>query len=244
MRIAICDDERSCLEHVYTIALQYADARKDKNISVTTFSHAEDLLEAAERAGGFDVYILDIVMPFMNGITLGLRLRDAGYDGKIVYLTSSEEYALDSFRVRAFHYMIKPCTPHDFFHTLDEAIASIEVKRDKHVLVKSKERTVKLTFHSILYAELAKRSVLYHLTDGRTIESLSLRTNFSDAVSELSADRRFAPCGVGMIVNMDHITEIGNESVVFSDTETLFLGTKACRKLRGLWNDFLFDTEE
>lgn len=244
MRIAICDDESICLEHVLTIAKQYAAERKEKNIAIYPFSQAEDLLEAAEKTGGFDIYILDIVMPFMNGIIIGTKLRDAGYDGKIIYLTSSEEYALDSFKVKAFNYMIKPCQSNEFFKTLDEAIASIETKKDKSIVIKAKDRNIKLTFHSILYAELAKRAIVYHLADGRSIETVSLRTNFSDSIAELLADKRFTLCGVGMAVNMDHIAEISNETVVFDNTEQAFLGTKNCRKLRNAWNEFLFDTED
>ena len=74
MRIAICDDESICLEHVLTIAQQYTAERKEKNIAIYPFSQAEDLLEAAEKTGGFDIYILDIVMPFMNGIIIGTKL--------------------------------------------------------------------------------------------------------------------------------------------------------------------------
>ena len=83
MRIAICDDEAICLSQVAAVADEY---NKDKGISFDTFSHPEDLLEAAEKIGGYDIYILDVIMPSLNGIELGLKLRDAGYDGKIIYL--------------------------------------------------------------------------------------------------------------------------------------------------------------
>ena len=240
MKIAICDDESRCLDHVHTIAKHYVSERTEKHIALSVFSHAEDLLEAAEKIGGFDIYILDIVMPGMNGISLGVKLRNAGYDGKIIYLTSSEEYALDSFKAKAFHYMIKPCKTEEFFQTVDEAIASIEIKKDKSIVIKAKERSVKLPFNSILYAELAKRAIVFHLMDGKTVETVSLRTNFSDSIAELLADKRFALCSAGMAVNMDHITEIANETVVFVNNQQAFLGTKNCRKLRNTWNEFLF----
>lgn len=240
MKIALCDDVSSCLEQVHAIARDYAKERPEKNISVSAFSHPEDLLEAAEKIGGFDIYILDIIMPGMNGITLGVKLRDAGYDGKIIYLTSGEEYALDSFRVKAFHYLLKPIRREAFFETADEAIAAISVKKDKSIVVKSKERSVKLTFDSIMYAELSKRAVIYHLVGGKSVETMSLRASFSDAVADLLADSRFVLCGAGMAVNMDHITEVGSEEIVFGDTYRPFLGKKACRELRGAWNEFLF----
>lgn len=244
MKIAICDDESRCLEQALVIAHDYAAQRKDKNISFLSFSHAEDLLEAAEKNGGFDVYILDVVMPGINGIRLGIKLRDLGYDGKIIYLSSSEEYALDSFKAKAFHYMIKPCQKDEFFQIVDEAIAAIAVKKDRSTVVKTKDRIVKLHFNQIVCIELVKRIAVYHLTDGKTVESISLRTNFPDAVADLLLDRRFTLCGAGLLVNMDHITEIGTEQIVFGDSHRAFLGKKACRDLRSAWNDFLFGEEE
>ena len=106
MRIAICDDEAVCIEQVRTIAEQYAAGRSDRNFVLESFTHPDDLLEAAEKIGGYDIYILDIIMPDTNGIDLGASLREAGYDGKIIYLTASEEYSLAAFRVRAFDYLI------------------------------------------------------------------------------------------------------------------------------------------
>lgn len=244
MKIAICDDEARYLDQVSLVANEYIDKRKDKQISLHTFSHPEDLLEAAEKAGGYDIYILDIVMPGINGIQLGIRLRNYGYDGKIIYLTSSEEYALDSFKVKAFDYLIKPICKEVFFDTVDEVIKAISVKKDKSIIVKTKERSIKLTFDSIMYADISKRCVVYHLSDGKTVESMSLRTNFSDAVSDLLADSRFVLCGASMAVNMDHITEIENEAVVFGKTYRSFLGKKACRELRNNWNEFLFNWED
>lgn len=243
MKIAICDDEASCRAQAMAAAEQYVEKNKDKNISFTPFSHPEDLLEAAEKCGGYDIYVLDIVMPGMNGIALGLKLREAGYDGKIIYLTSSEEYSLDAFRVKAFDYILKPITDESFSRAIDEAAAQIAEKKDKYVLVKSKERSVKLTCESIMYAALNRRSISYYLVGGRVVESVSLRGTFSDAMAELLADRRFCLCSVGMVVNLDHITEIENEAVVFGNTYRPFLGEKYCRKLRNVWSNYLFDGE-
>lgn len=241
MRIAICDDEARCLEQVTAIAGQYVRDRKDKKITVSTFSHADDLLEEAEKIGGFDIYILDIVMPDMNGIQLGMQLRDMGYDGKIIYLTSSEEYALDSFKVRALNYIIKPITEKDFYAAVDEAVELLYEKKEKHILVKAKERSVKLPLDSIMYAELSKRVVTYYLENGTAVESTTLRTTFTDAVAELLADRRFVLCGAGMAVNLDHVTSVEGEAVTLGENHRIFLAKKTCRELRMSWSKYLFE---
>lgn len=244
MRIAICDDEQICLSQVSTVAKEYEQERNDRCVIFEVFSHPEDLLEAAERKGGYDIYILDVIMPSMNGIELGVKLRDAGYDGKIIYLTSSEEYSLDAFRVRAFDYIIKPIRKEAFYKAVDEAVASISEKKDKLLLVKTKDRSVKLTFESIMYAELNKRAVCYYLVGGRTVESLTLRTTFSEAMAELVADKRFMMTGQSMVVNLDHVTEVEADAVVFGSTYRALLGEKNCRKLRTVWSKYLFDEEK
>lgn len=65
-----------------------------------------------------NIYVLDIVMPGTNGIKLGQKLREAGYNGKIIYLTSSEEYPLDAFKVKALNYIIKPITEKVFYEAM------------------------------------------------------------------------------------------------------------------------------
>ena len=240
MRIAICDDEAICLSQVAAVADEY---NKDKGISFDTFSHPEDLLEAAEKIGGYDIYILDVIMPSLNGIELGLKLRDAGYDGKIIYLTSSEEYSLDAFRVKAFDYIIKPIRKEAFYKAVDEAVSAISQKKDNTLIVKAKERSDKLTYDSIMYAEFNKRVISYYLVGGRVVESMTVRTTFSQAMADLLADKRFTACGQSMVVNLDHVTEVENTAVVFGTSYRPFLGEKLCRKLRDTWAEYLFGQE-
>lgn len=244
MRIAVCDDEAFCIEQYRSAAEQYAATHTDRSVDFDYFSHPDDLIEAAERICGYDIYILDIVMPDMNGIALGKKLREAGYDGKIIYFTSSEEYSLDAFRVRAFNYLIKPISTDTFCRAIDEAASQISKKKYKYLLVKAKDRRIKLTYDSIMYIELNHRTITYYLVGGRVVESISLRGTFADAMSELLCDKRFNLCRVGMVVNLDHITEIENEAVIFGTTYRPFLGVKYCRKLRRVWFNYIYAEQE
>lgn len=240
MRIAICDDEPFCLDKIQTIAAEYTQRRKNQNIVLDTFLHPDDLLEAAEKIGGYEIYILDVIMPNIDGIELGTRLRNAGYTGKIIYLTSSKEFSLDAFRVRAFDYLIKPVDRDAFFKTVDEAIAGISETKPKAMLVKTREKTVKLSFDSIMYVQNENRAVCYYLADGRALESTTLRTTFAEAVAELLEDRRFYLCGQSMAVNLDHIMEMESDAVVFKNG-CQAMSERNCRKLRGVWSDYLFN---
>lgn len=228
MRIAICDGDVSCLEQTRRAAASCVGSA----VTIDPFSHPEQLLEAAEKSGGYDLYILETLLPGMNGISLGGRLRESGCGGRIIYLTTTPDYALDAFRVRAFDYLLKPLCAHTFARTLDEAIGK---KTAPGLPVRSGDSILKLEFDAIVCAERNRRTVSYHLPNGQVVESNTLRGSFSAAIAPLLADKRFALCGASMVVNLDHITEMGHGTVVFGNTHRVFLGEKHYRKLRQAW---------
>jgi len=109
VKIAICDDETLCQKQILNLAKEYAQKNNYLDLSISTFSNGEDVLEAARKFGGFELYILDILMPGMDGVTLGKALREAGFDGKIIYLTFS------SFRepsISYFYIFMFKCITH------------------------------------------------------------------------------------------------------------------------------------
>ena len=243
VRIAICDDEALFRTELLAMTKEYSEQYTGQHIELAAFSSAEDLLEAAKKIGGFDAYLLDIVMPFMNGIELGVELRKQGYDGKIIYLTSSEEYAIESFKARPFDYILKPFEKAALFATLDEALESVFTQKHRSIIVRTQESSIKLNLDSILWAELNHRTVTYHLNGGKTVESVQIRTTFAEAVQELTADQRFVLCGAGMVANLQHITAVETEALVFKHAFRAWLGKKACREIRSVWYDYTFDGE-
>lgn len=84
----------------------------------------KNIINHVDEHGGFDLYILDCIMPGMNGIELGAALRMRDDMGFLIYLTTSPDFALDSYRVDAFDYLLKPVRSELFFQSLDKAYRS------------------------------------------------------------------------------------------------------------------------
>ena len=89
MRIAVCDDEKRYREKIVNLIQEYEKIRQNYSFTVSAFSSAKALLNFKAEHGGFDLYILDILMPEMSGIRLGSALREQGDEGMILYLTTS-----------------------------------------------------------------------------------------------------------------------------------------------------------
>ena len=243
MRIAICDDSEATRRQICSLVQEYCSKHPEHNFTLCSFSQGSDLLAAIHTGSDFDIYLLDIVMPGMNGIDLGIALRQLTPHSLIIYLTTSQEYALDSYRVRALNYLLKPVSQTQLWGTLDEALHFLTPKKEKYFIVKTKESSVRIAYSDILYAELSHRAVNYHLEYGRIIKSTTLRMPFPDAMQELLSDPRFVLCGQSMVANLSHLTMVENDALIFEDTYKAYLGVKLCREIRSIWSDFWLQKE-
>ena len=242
LKIAVCDDDMICRSQIISLLNEYIKQNSNRNITVSEFANAENLLDAINKSCEFDAFILDVVMPGMNGIELGVELRRQGVKGKIIYLTSNDEFAIDSYKAKATNYILKPVAESELFNTLDDIAEHISSK-EKSFIVKTSEGITRLSYEKIVYAELVRKAIVYHLADGSTLESTTIRTGFSKAVEELLCDNSFFLCGSSMLVNLYHVSSVKKDSLVFRNENILFLPKSACLDVRSAWIDFWFKEE-
>ena len=126
LRIALCDDEENQLNQAAAMLNAYLISRPDLSGQVELFHGGSSLLARMEEVGGFDLYVLDILMPELSGIDTGRRLRALGDGGDIIYLTSSNDFAADSYDVHAFFYLLKPVNEGKLFQVLDAAVENLK----------------------------------------------------------------------------------------------------------------------
>lgn len=238
LNIAICDDE-VCYRKLVMRLIEKYNTERNCNLSVTPYEHDSKLLEDAKQNGFYDAYILDVVMPGMNGIELGHTLRAMGFNGKILYLTSSKEYAIDAFKVKAYNYILKPIESEEFFFALDDAFEISSAQASSGIVVKSTQGNIVITPENVLYACLDKRAISYYLTNGQIIHGRTIRVPFSEAVQDLLQKPFFTVCGVSIIVNLEHIRIIEDNSVIFQNNDKLFIPKRAVKKLLADWKAFL-----
>ncbi len=238
LKIAICDDEEKYREEMQTSLSEYQATWEGDEIRAFFFSSGRELLSEIDEIGAFDLYILDIVMPNMGGIELGLGIRERDEQGKIVYLTSTEEFAVRSYRVRAFDYLLKSCEKHMLFDVLNRVLEEISICKKQFVMVKTSDETLKISHDEILYAELSHRSLIWYLTDGRILKSVTVRIPFAEAIGSLLGDERFFMCGASLVINLFHVTSVEKDAVVFQKSKRLYTPKSACSSIRSGWLDY------
>lgn len=168
-RIAFCDDRAEDLELYRQKILHYA---KDilPDVEVLTYQTQQSLLFAMEDIRDLaDIIFLDIRMPGTDGIELTQKLRRAGYQNDIVFLTESEEDMLRAFDVGAFNYMVKGKTSDERAKfVISKAIESALKKNSMKLLLSSGGETRSISVLDVRYFEVRDHLIVVHYgTDSR-----------------------------------------------------------------------------
>lgn len=237
LRFALCDDEENQLNQAADILNAYLSSRPDLSGQVETFRSGRALLARVEETGGFDLYVLDILMPELSGIDTGRRLRALGKGGEIIYLTSSNDFAADSYDVRAFFYLLKPVNEEKFFQVLDAAAENLKRRRSNAVAVTTADGPRRILLERIRYAERVGRFIRYYCTD-TTIDSQTIRVSFREATAALLADRRFCLCGASFVLNFQHVAGVNGQTALLDNGQAVVLPRASATEFKKAWGNY------
>ena len=167
MYIAVCDDQAEELTAL-TALLEQWQAERRIPLRYRAFRSAGDMLDAAQHER-FTLYLLDVMMPGIDGMEAAREIRAAALDPKIVFLTSSPEYAVESYAVEAYSYLLKPASADNLFPVLDKLFHAIQ-KQDALLTLRRPAGVTRLPFSSIVAVEVRNKHLMFYLEDGSELE--------------------------------------------------------------------------
>ena len=232
-RIALCDDDVKQRQLTHKLLDSYFSLRSTA-AKIWEYSSGQALLNAMFDET-FDLYLLDIVMPEMDGIDLGAELRKSDESGVIIYLTTSPDFALQGYSVKAASYLLKPVQEDELFRALDDAFKAITNRREQSIMVKTADGMSRLLLDHILYVEQKERAPHYHLKDGSCVVGLTIQTSFQDIMQPLLADKRFYLCGASFVLNLHCIKSINKADVLFVGGQQTTVPRRAAAELNTAW---------
>lgn len=218
LHLAVCDDNIDELSNMVQLIDLY---RSSKNFSCeySVFSNGFDLVSTLEKGTRFDIYCLDIIMPGFTGIDVAKEIRSFDKTAPILFFTSSLEFALESYSVKAINYVIKPISKDKLFFTFDELLEQISAKQDEDaIIVRSTEGIQKVLISNLVFAEVIGRNVLYHLRSGKVIECVESFTAVCDNLIKYGC---FIKPHRSFLVNMQYVDTIGNQQVTLQTLSTI-----------------------
>lgn len=229
LQIAVCDDNIDELSNMVQLINLYR-ASKNFNCEYAAFLNGFDLVSALEKGKRFDIYCLDIIMPGFSGIDVAKEIRVFDKTAPILFFTSSPEFALESYSVKAINYALKPISKEKLFFTFDEMLEQIKVKKNEDaVIVKSSEGIQRILIPNLVFAEVIGRNVLYHLRSGKVIECAE---SFSSVCDHLLKYGCFIKTHRSYIVNMQYVDTIENHQVTLQTLSSVPVAQGKTREMK------------
>ena len=221
MKITICDDSIKDLLHTEKLLLKYKSLHPDKEFELEKFSDPSRLYQKISTGKLTDIYILDMLLPRRTGIDIGNLIRMSGCESVIIYITSSEDYALDAYGVHAVRYLLKPIDENRLFEALDYSFSYAKLRVDSLCLIKTKDGLLQRPYSKIEYVENAGRKLEVHMTDGEILKSLFIRKSFEEETQEITAQRNFLQIHKSFLVNLDYVKHLTPDSIIMESGKRL-----------------------
>ena len=163
MKIAICDDDRQELTHIVSLLERYQQTNIEK-LSIQPFSSSFELAVSA-RTERYDLYLLDIIMPGLSGMELAREIRSFDRAADLIFLTTSPEFAVESYTVKATNYLMKPIAEKQLSAALDDICQTREKEQGSTILLKSTIGMHKIRLSGVMYVEAQGRKLIYYLAN-------------------------------------------------------------------------------
>ncbi len=207
MKIVICDDNPNIIEEVREMLDEYA-LIKNLPLDISTFNNGQAVLESDEK---FNIAILDVEMPDMDGIELGEALRKRNKQIVLIYLTAHSQYLDSALNLNAARFFEKPIDKKRFFNGIDNALERIDNSTISFYIHDDKAQ-VRITAEDIVFVEIEHRKTKI-VTDVREYYTTHSLDYFKDRL----ISSVFAQPHKSYIVNLNRITAYERAEIVLDD---------------------------
>lgn len=207
--IAVVEDDDTYALQLQEYLSQYS-REFAREVAVCRYPSGVAFLE--QFTGQFDIVLLDIDLPELDGMETARRLRKTDADVLLLFVTNMAQYAIRGYEVDAIDYILKPISYFSFSQRFSRAVSRMK-KPDRHYLVVNhKSGSRKLNVEQILYVESQGHNLIYHTTEG----------GFTTAGTMKDAEQTLLPfqffrCNKGYLVALRHVDGIQEGCAMVGD---------------------------
>ena len=239
LRIAVCDDRKEDRDIMCRYVQEFCRERM-LQAEIKVFDHPDNLISECEKLRPH-IYILDIVMPMVNGIQAARELRWNQPDAQIIFATSEESFALEYFDVNPVNYILKPVKKEKLFEALDLAMRRIHQEEENTVTIKVKGGYRTLHLEDIMYLDYRNHVVSYHLLSGETISTSTLRIGFAEYLIQNHEEDNIVLCHESVAVNIRSIDKLTKTELMVRNREILPVAKSRYAQVAEKYMNYRFD---
>lgn len=236
-KIALCDDDRQALP-IIAGAVHSAFHAKSIQTELTRFYSGSVLLKRMAEAH-YDIVLLDIDMPEIDGIEVGKQIRARFPQTKIVYVSECESRVFESFAVQPLGFVRKSNFFNDISGVVDLYIKTTEAEKDtSHVEFQTRTSLISLQLNQMRYIEGSRNYQLVHMADRK--EPVEVRMTL-EKLEELLLPHGFIRIHKGFLVNHRYIQRIDAAALTLLDGQELPIGRNRVSEVKAAYLSLLGD---
>lgn len=228
INIAFCDDDPTTLNEINVLLDKYRTAH-NRNITYAAFQSALELLANIEKGMCFDILFLDVIMPGENGLSAAREIRQWDDTVRIIFLTSSPEFAVQSYSVGAYFYQLKPIWEENFFKLMDSVIGECEKAQPRDLVLRCKNGIRKINLENLEYCEIIGHTLFFHMENGDVMESIGSLDNLH---SQLAQYENFLRPHRSYLVNMEYVNHISYKAITMDSQAKIPIPHGKCSEIK------------
>lgn len=212
-KIAICDDQEEDTRYIASAVGRWAE-KQGLQAEMSTFPSGESFLFQYAEQNDYDILLLDIEMPGINGVELAKRIRKENDSVQIVFITGFPDFISEGYEVSALHYLMKPVSEDKLSDVLNRAVNKLN-RGEKSVIFSVDSEKIRVPVSNIMYVEAFAHSC--RITTDQT--SFEVKSSISSIEKMLvqTAEGEIVRCHRSYMVGVRHIQRISKTDVILDN---------------------------
>lgn len=228
LHIAICDDDAWMVSKVEELAKIFFRTHC-VDIEVQSYQSSENLMYDLQDGFYYDLLLLDIEMPGIDGMGLAKSIHDNMPAARIIFITSHLEYAITAYEFSVFRYIPKDALDDKLPSALEDFYKLYRLERNEFYTVQVKNRIEQISYRDILYILKDGKYAIFHLTGG---ETRAVRKTLAQVFEEIGKEY-FCFADRGCIVNLANVVGLDETGILLPDNQRIAISKGSFPEFKG-----------
>lgn len=226
--IAICDDDAWMVSKVEELAKIFFRTHC-VDIKVQSYQSSENLMCDLQDGFYYDLLLLDIEMPGIDGMGLAKGIHDNMPAARIIFITSHLEYAITAYEFSVFRYIPKDALDDKLPSALEDFYKLYRLERNEFYTVQVKSHIEQISYRDILYILKDGKYAIFHLTGGKT---RAVRKTLAQVFEEIGKEY-FCFADRGCIVNLANVVGLDETGILLPDNQRIAISKGSIPEFKG-----------
>lgn len=179
-RTLIVEDEPAEAQHLTELLRRYGQAHGHEFV----ITWHDSAIEMLEDHGHYDLSLLDIQMPGINGMEAAALLRTYDDQIPIIFVTNLAKYAVKGYEVGACGFIVKPATYGNLTLALERALRTVTQNAGRTVTIPTESGLRVIPLRQIVYIEVMKHKLTYHIVGEEPVDARGSLVQLEEDLAE------------------------------------------------------------